>query len=299
MNGTGRPRNFLAPPARRWGGGLRLRIAAALLGLSLAAPAFAQTPPDLFIPSFIDPHAHSERPPAGVIKSVRFAATDDFPPFSFPGADGRLTGYNVDLARAICRELGVPCTLEVWRFADIPPALAGGAIDAALAGIAVSADARQRLAFSAAYLRNAGRFVQRNAAPFATVTPTALADKRVAVVSGSAHEAFLKAAFPNATLRLYPNADDARAALMAGEADLHFGDGLALSFWLGGTASTGCCSFAGGPFLESRYFGEGLTIATARGAGDLQEALNAALEALQANGTLAELYLRYFPIGFY
>ena len=40
----------------------------------------------------------------------------------------------------------------------------------------------------------------------------------------------------------------ARDALRKGEADLLFGDGIALAFWLNGTDSGGCCIFVGGPF---------------------------------------------------
>ena len=61
----------------------------------------------------------------------------------------------------------------------------------------------------------------------------------------------------------------------------------------------GCCVFAGGPYLESRFFGEGLAVAVPRGAEDLKRAINAALESLHDKGVYAELYLRYFPVGFY
>lgn len=269
-----------------------------LLLMLLAGGALAQGAGEPAIPNFTDPQAHSERPATGVIKTIRFAATDDFPPFSFTAADGRLIGYNVDLARAICRELAVPCTLQVWRFPDIAPALASGAIDAALAGIAIGRETRARLGFSSVYLRHAGRFVQRRGPPIA-LTPAGLAGKTIAVAAGSAHEAYLKAAFPGAAINPFATTDVARAAVASGETDLHFGDGIQLAFWLAGTAAAGCCSFIGGPYLESRYFGEGMAIATAPAAGDLLDGLNAALEALQANGTLAELYLRYFPLGFY
>jgi polar amino acid transport system substrate-binding protein len=57
--------------------------------------------------------------------------------------------------------------------------------------------------------------------------------------------------------------------------------------------------FAGGPYLEQRFFGQGYAIAVARGATDTKRALNAALQAIYEKGVFAELYLRYFPVGFY
>ncbi len=46
-----------------------------------------------------------------------------------------------------------------------------------------------------------------------------------------------------------------------GDVDLLFGDGISLAFWLNGTDSQNCCAFRGGPFIDSRYFGEGVGIA--------------------------------------
>ncbi len=87
--------------------------------------------------------------------------------------------------------------------------------------------------------------------------------------------------------------------MKSGEADAHFGDGMQLSFWLQSEAAENCCVFAGGPYLESRFFGEGLAIAVPRGQDDLKQAINAALAALYEKGVYAELYLRYFPVGFF
>ena len=66
-------------------------------------------------PNFWDPKRRVERPPAGAVPAIRFVTTDDFPPFNFLDADGRLTGFNVDLARAICAELDIRCTIQARR----------------------------------------------------------------------------------------------------------------------------------------------------------------------------------------
>ena len=85
-------------------------------------------------------------------------------------------------------------------------------------------------------------------------------EKRSRWSVGTAHEAFLKTLFTEAELRPYPDADAARFALKRGEVDLLFGDGVSLAFWLNGTDSANCCVFRGGPYLESRFFGEGVGI---------------------------------------
>ena len=89
----------------------------------------------------------------------------------------------------------------------------------------------------------------------------------------------------------YPNAEEARAALRRGEVDLLFGDGISLAFWLNGTDSAGCCVFRGGPYLESRFFGEGIGIAVRRGNDLLRQAFNWALFRLWEKGRFTDLWL--------
>ena len=250
------------------------------------------------IPNFWDPKRRVERPAAGAVQAIRFVTTDDFPPFNFLDADGHLTGFNVDLARAICTELSIRCTIQARPFDDLIHSLQAKTADAAIAGIVISAETRVALDFSDVYLRSPARFVVRRDANI-DPTPTGLRGHTIAVVARTAHEAYLAAFFPELGRKLYPTADAARAALKSGEADAHFGDGVQLGFWLQSAAAAGCCKFAGGPYLESRFFGQGMAIAVPKQAGDLKRALNSALESIHSKGIYTELYLRYFPVIFY
>ena len=119
------------------------------------------------------------------------------------------------------------------------------------------------------------------------------------MVAGSAHEAYLKAFFPKAAPATFDTIEGARAALRRGEADLAFGDGLTLAVWLAGAEGAACCAFAGGPYTESRFFGEGVGIALRKEDAALRRALDHALHRLAETGRYAEIYLRYFPVSFY
>jgi polar amino acid transport system substrate-binding protein len=131
------------------------------------------------------------------------------------------------------------------------------------------------------------------------VSPRGLAGRSVAVVENTAHAAYLAAFFPAAQPKAFGDLDTARDALRRGDVDALFGDGLTLAVWLNSTEGSACCAFAGGPYLESRYFGEGVAIALRRSEPVLRRALDWALWRLAQKGTYAELYLRYFPVGFY
>jgi len=285
-------------------------MAALLFGLALsAAPgpvraqnagATAGADATVAVPGFWDPKRRPERPDVTRLPGrIRFVTTDDYPPFSFRGADGQPTGMNIDLARAICTELAVPCTLEVKPFGDLIAALDAGTADAAIAGIAITHESRDTADFTDRYFRSPARFVARRSAPMEQVTPQTVASRTVGVVTGTAHEAYLRDFFAETAIRAYPNADAALDALKRGEVDLVFGDGVQLAFWLNGSASANCCAFAGGPFTESRYFGEGMGIAVKRGNDALRQSLNYALSQLWEKGVYTDLYLRWFPISVY
>ena len=251
----------------------------------------------LAVPGFWDPRRRPERPDLARITGIRFLTEFDYPPFNYAGADGQPAGFNIDLARLICEEIKVTCTIQARRFETLLDSLAANSGDAIIASLGVTAEMRRRVDFSDPYYRTPARFVSRKDVEIDGVRPNDLERRRVGVVSGTSHEAYLRALFTEIDLQAYPTADDARAALRRGEVDLLFGDGITLAFWLNGTDSGGCCVFRGGPFLESRFFGEGVGIAVKRGNDLLRQAFNWALFRLWESGKFTDLWLRYFPIS--
>jgi len=249
------------------------------------------------VPGFWVPRRRPERPDLSRLQNIRFLTDLDYPPFDYAGPDGNPAGFNVDLARLLCDEIKVTCTIQARPFATLLDALSGNLGDAVIASIAANAETRKRVDFTDPYYRTPARFVALADSPIADVLPELVAGKKIAVVAGTAHEAYLKQMFTQADVRSYPNAAAARAALKNKEVDLLFGDGIALSFWLNGTDSAGCCAFRGGPFLDSRFFGEGVGIAVKRGNDVLRQALNWALFRQWEKGSFTDLWLRYFPIS--
>lgn len=249
------------------------------------------------VPSFWDPRRRPERPDLSRINGIRFLTEFDFPPFNYAGTDGQPAGFNIDLARMICEEIKTTCTIQARRFDTLIESLNNNSGDAVIASLAVTPEMRRRVDFSDPYYRTPARFVSRKDVEVDDVRPVDLEGKRVGVVGGTAHEAYLRTLFTEVELHSYPNAEELRAALRRGEIDLLFGDGIALAFWLNGTDSAGCCVFRGGPFIESRFFGEGIGIAVRRGNDLLRQAFNWALFRLWENGKFTDLWLRYFPIS--
>jgi polar amino acid transport system substrate-binding protein len=272
-------------------------VFACLAAMPNARAQLAGGEPSAGVPGFWDPRRRPERPDLSRVSVIRFLTEIDYPPFNFAGPDGNPQGFNVDLARMMCEELKLSCTVQMRRFETLVPALNANQGDAAIASIATTAELRSKVDFTEPYYRTPARFVVKRDSPIEEALPEQLEGKKVAVVAGTAHEAYLRALFTDAEVRAYPSADVARLALRRGDVDLLFGDAISLAFWLNGTDSENCCAFSGGAYMDSRYFGEGVGIAVKKGNDLIRLALNWAVFRVWEQGRFTDLWLRYFPIS--
>src|SRR5690606_23137588 len=132
------------------------------------------------------------------VQRLRFLTTIDFPPFNYLDEQGKLTGFHVDLAAAICEQLELTgrCQIQALPWRELEPALQQGDGEAILAGLAITAESRSRLAFTRPYLKFPARFVVPVDVEPESATEPGLAGRRVGVLAGSAHEAMLRDYFP-------------------------------------------------------------------------------------------------------
>jgi polar amino acid transport system substrate-binding protein len=262
-----------------------------LLGALLASPVMGQA-----LPYHIDPSAREVLPNLAAVPAIRFLTTADFPPFNYRDASGELVGFNVDLARAICTRLKVACTIQAWPWEQASRALADRQGDALIAGLAITPQNGELFDFTNIYHALPGRFVTtvEEARAF---DPSRLANTTIAVRDGSAHEQFVARYIPEAKAEPFATEIAALEAVRDGRVSAYFGDGLRAAFWLNEAGD--CCRFAGEPYFNSALFGQGLAIALPAGHDAVRLAIDHALILLKKDGGMDELYLRWFPIGFY
>src|SRR5690606_6771155 len=107
------------------------------------------------------------KPDLSQMQRLRFLTTTDFPPFNFLDDGGRLSGFHIDLARAICAELNVSdrCQIQALPWNELQAALEKGDGEAILAGISVTAQSRATYALSRPYMIFPARFMTRRASP--------------------------------------------------------------------------------------------------------------------------------------
>ena len=246
---------------------------------------------------FIDVRERPKQPDQELLdQGLRLLTTDDFPPFNFRGADDQPEGFHIELARVLCEELSMACTLKIVPFDEIPILIADGRADAAVAGIANSQAVHDKLAFSHVYLKRPARFV-RKLGTLLKLDKMGLKDVAVAVRGGTAHEAYLRTYFPQVNRVPVTDMLVARQLLIEGQVQSVFGDGFQLLPMV--ASDEGQIEFAGKPYYDARFFGEGMSIAYGRDQTDMRTLLNYGLLRLAQKGRLAELYASHFAVDIY
>lgn len=284
------------------------RIYAVCALFFMGVPVFAQDASlpkapvsKVFVPKFFDTAERFERPDLSTLTRLRFLTTVDFPPFNYIDRSGALSGYNIDLMRAICLELQVEnlCQVEAVAWDELGSKLVEGGGEAVVAGFAPTVQNREQFSFSRVYMRFPARFISaQDLKPAQSFAGFAKALK-IGVVAGTTHQKMLSAYFPDFEVKTFRNDAVLYEALREKTVNIAFGDAMRFSQWLGSTEADHCCKFISGAYYATNYLGEGMRIAV-NGKNDvLVPALDYALQSLERKGKLAELYLRYFPIGFY
>lgn len=284
-------------PLIRLGAGVAL--VAAAVSLAAAQSPRRVEPEPVVLPSFWPIQDRLVTPDLSKILSIRFLTETGYPPFNYLDRDGRLVGFNVELARAICVELKIECIMRTQTWDELLAKLEAGLGDAVIASLAMTAENRARVDFTDRYYLTPARFVVREDAGYGEMTPEGLAGRTVGVIAGTAHEAYLKAFFAKSRIVPFETREEAHAGLQNLAVEALFDDAISLMFWINGTASDGCCLFRGGAYYDERYFGEGVGIAVLKGNDALRQALNFALRSVYRSGKYEELFLRYFPMSYY
>ncbi|MEK1889027.1 MAG: transporter substrate-binding domain-containing protein [Phyllobacterium sp.] len=279
---------------------MHFRIVASLIAAFIVAalPGLANGSD---FPHYWDGREHVAKPDLSTVERIRFVTTVDYPPFNFVDATGRISGFNVDLARAICNELGVTaiCQIEARPWNELEPTLESGEAEAIIAGLKPTAALREKFAFTAPYIRLPARFMALKETTFPEPLAKTVSEKTVGVIAGSVHQAIFADYFPNAHWVGFPTRELMFKDLQEKKIDVVFGDGSDLSFWIGSPEAKSCCAFVGGPYIAPQFLGDGMMIATTLENSKLVDAFDFALKAIEEKGITSELYLRYFPVDFY
>ncbi|MDP9927923.1 polar amino acid transport system substrate-binding protein/arginine/ornithine transport system substrate-binding protein [Variovorax paradoxus] len=225
--------------------------------------------------------------------SYRIATEGSYPPWSFKDAQGTLQGWDVDIAKALCEKMKANCEIVAQDWDGIIPGLVARKYDMIVASMAITPQRRERVAFSAKYKDTISRFVARKGAP-ADVSPAALKGKTIGVQRGSVQAAYLAQNYRSADVKLYDTPQAAELDLVAGRVEYILGNMVTYHVGFLKTPEARDFAFAG-PELKGGILGEGNGIAVRKDDGQTLARINAALEAIRADGTYDRITAKYFP----
>jgi lysine-arginine-ornithine-binding protein len=233
---------------------------------------------------------------AEIPKSIVIATEGVYPPFSFV-ENGELTGFDFDIATALCKKMEVECEIVMQEWDGMIPGLLAKKYDSIIAAMSITEERKKKVAFTEKYFNTPAVFVQLVDGGFDDVSPAALSGKLVAVQGSTTHSNYLEAKYPNSELRSYTTVDDSLADLRSGRVDVTLTDKILAHFWLEQDTS-GCCEITG-PDLFDPLFGEGKGIAVRKEDTELRDAFQKALDEILADGTYEKINNKYFPFSIY
>ena len=225
-------------------------------------------------------------------KPLVFATDGNYPPFSEMASDGQMTGFDIDIGKALCAQMQRECRFEQLDWEGLIPALMTNKVDVILASMNDTPERRQRFAFTDPYYKIPGLFV-RPAGSKTEPTADGVKGKVVGVLRASIFDNYATAKFPDADIQRFTSQEDANAAAVAGRVDLLFADKIVMDDFLRHDDGKGF--EAAGETDDPEYFGAGIAIGVRKDDNQLREDLNAALKAIQENGAYKKVNDQYFP----
>ncbi len=229
---------------------------------------------------------------------VRIGTEGAYPPFNRVDENGELKGFDIDIAKALCKEMGVTCEFVVQDWDGLIPGLLAKKYDCIIASMSMTPERKERVDFTDKYYQTPARFVAHKNADF-EISKSGLKGKVVGVQGGTTHENFVTDKFGDVVdIKPYTTLDGANNDLVIGRVDLALGDSVAFVEFLDSTQGKNY-DFIGPGFTDVEYFGEGIGIAVRMENPELTRMLNEAIAAIRADGTYQRINAKYFDFDIY
>ncbi|UYU33140.1 arginine ABC transporter substrate-binding protein ArtJ [Siccibacter colletis] len=226
---------------------------------------------------------------ATAAEKISFASSATYPPFESLDANNQIVGFDIDLAKALCKQMQAECTFTNQAFDSLIPALKFKKYDAVISGMDITPERSKQVAFSAPYYANSAVVIAKKGA-FSSFDQ--LKGKRIGMENGTTHQKYLQDKHPEVKTVAYDSYQNAIIDLKNGRLDGVFGDTAVVNEWLKTNPQLGTAT---DKVTDPQYFGTGLGIAVRPDNIALLKKLNDALEAIKADGTYQKINDQWFP----
>ena len=231
-------------------------------------------------------------------KMVRIGVEGAYPPFSSVNKDGKLEGFDIEIAEALCKDMGVKCKLIKQDWDGIIPALIARKYDAIVASMSMTDERKKKVDFTKHYYKSPARFITEKDSK-ADISVSGLKGKTVGVQRGTVSDKFITGTFGEGVeIKRYGTQEEAYLDLNAGRIEFVFADAFVLLEFIGSDKGK-AYEFVGGSYSDPKYFGEGIGIAIRKGDTALTEKLNASIANIRANGAYDAIRKKYFEFDIY
>jgi His/Glu/Gln/Arg/opine family amino acid ABC transporter permease subunit len=152
--------------------------------------------------------------PAETHEVLRVGLTGRYPPFNFIDSNGRLAGFDVDIANELCQRTQRRCEFKVLQWDGMLAALGSGKIDAIIGSMAITPEREREALFTPPYYESGAQLFARINGP----SPEA-PGFRIGVTLGTTYGKFAREHFPKAEVRTYKGDTEAFQDAEAGRLD--------------------------------------------------------------------------------
>jgi polar amino acid transport system substrate-binding protein len=231
-------------------------------------------------------------------RTLKIGTEGAYPPFNNLTSDGKLEGFDIDIANALCEEMKAKCEFVTSDWDGIIPALQSSKFDAIIASMSITDERKEKVDFSKKYYNTPSAIIVPKDSTIAGPTKEALAGKTVGVATSTTHFNYATQTFTDSTIKGYPSSQEFMLDIANGRLDAAEDDIVVLSQFLA-TPEGACCKLLGSPEPQPEaIFGPGAGVAVRKG-DPLAGEFSAAIEAIRANGKYKTINDKYFKFDVY
>ena len=233
-------------------------------------------------------------------KPLRLGIEAAYPPFAFKTADGQIAGFDYDIGNALCAEMKVECQWVEQEFDGLIPSLKVKKVDAILSSMTITDERRKSVDFTGKYYYSPARLVMKAGSEvdddFAN-----LKGKRIGVQRSTTTDRFATEVMGAKGVEVirYTSQNEIYLDMMSGRLEGTLADAIPVDEGFLKTDNGKDFAFVGPAFTDPQYFGEGAGIAVRKGDKALLDQLNAAIQAIRANGHYQKIQDKYFTFDIY
>jgi polar amino acid transport system substrate-binding protein len=224
-------------------------------------------------------------------ETLKIGSEGAYPPFNTKDTSGNVVGFDIDIAKALCAEMKVECTVVTQDWDGMIPALQNKKFDFVSASMSITEERQKVVNFTDPYYRNKLQYVGKKGVPL-DISPAGLKGKSIGAQRATIAAEWLEKNVPGAATKLYDTQENAWLDLDAGRTDAVLADVFLSYDWL--QSATGKnFEYKGDPVFDNDKIG----IAVRKQDTALLARLNTALKTIIDNGTYAKINAKYFPFS--